>query len=102
MNSGGSKEFWFVLTPESLSWFKDDTLDEKKYMVPLSGDLKLRSQEKKSVFGAHFSFQIFNQETRNVYKEKGQNPVISKRVKITEYQFEYVRNPLYRITEHLI
>ena len=70
MNSGGSKEFWFVLTPESLSWFKDDTLDEKKYMVPLSGDLKLRSQEKKSVFGAHFSFQIFNQETRNVYKER--------------------------------
>jgi len=69
MMRGGSKEFWFVLTPESLSWFKDDTLDEKKYMVPLSGDLKLRSQEKKSVFGAHFSFQIFNQETRNVYKD---------------------------------
>ena len=69
-------------------------------MVPLSGDLKLRSQEKKSVFGAHFSFQIFNQETRNVYKEKGQNTGIFKR--ITEYQFEYVRNPLYRITEHLI
>ena len=101
MNSGGSKEFWFVLTPESLSWFKDDTLDEKKYMVPLSGDLKLRSQEKKSVFGAHFSFQIFNQETRNVYKEKGQN-TRSLRLKITEYQFEYVINPLYRITEHLI
>ena len=100
MNSGGSKEFWFVLTPESLSWFKDDTLDEKKYMVPLSGDLKLRSQEKKSVFGAHFSFQIFNQETRNVYKEKGQNTGIFKR--ITEYQFEYNRNPFYRITEHLI
>ena len=100
MNSGGSKEFWFVLTPESLSWFKDDTLDEKKYMVPLSGDLKLRSQEKKSVFGAHFSFQIFNQETRNVYKEKGQDTGIFKR--ITEYQFEYNRNPFYRITEHLI
>ena len=69
-------------------------------MVPLSGDLKLRSQEKKSVFGAHFSFQIFNQETRNVYKEKGQNTGIFKR--ITEYQFEYNRNPFYRITEHLI
>ena len=53
-------------------------------MVPLSGDLKLRSQEKKSVFGAHFSFQIFNQETRNVYKEKGQNTGIFRRVKITE------------------
>ena len=100
MNSGGSKEFWFVLTPESLSWFKDDTLDEKKYMVPLSGDLKLRSQEKKSVFGAHFSFQIFNQETRNVYKERVYNTDIFKRVKITV--FEHVRNPLYRITEHLI
>ena len=53
-------------------------------MVPLSGDLKLRSQEKKSVFGAHFSFQIFNQETRNVYKEMGLNTDLFKRVKITE------------------
>ena len=63
-------------------------------MVPLSGDLKLRSQEKKSVFGAHFSFQIFNQETRNVYKVKGQNK--------KKTAFELVKNSLYRITEHLI
>ena len=38
-------------------------------MVPLSNDLKLRSAEKKSVFGAHYTFQIYNQETRNVYKD---------------------------------
>ena len=38
-------------------------------MIQLTSDLKLRSEEKKSVFGAHFTFQVFNTETRNVYKD---------------------------------
>ena len=42
-------------------------------MVPLNNDLKLRTMEKKSVFGAHFNFSIFNQETRNVYKGEDSN-----------------------------
>ena len=58
-----------MLTSESISWYKDEEEKEKKYMVPLSNDLKLRSAEKKSVFGAHYTFQIYNQETRNVYKD---------------------------------
>ena len=37
MMRGGSKEFWFVLTAESVSWFKDDEEKEKKYMIPLTG-----------------------------------------------------------------
>lgn len=38
-------------------------------MVTLCSDHKLRSEEKKSVFGAHFTFQIFNTEQRNMYKD---------------------------------
>uniref|UniRef100_A0A8C3UJW3 Dynamin stalk domain-containing protein n=1 Tax=Catharus ustulatus TaxID=91951 RepID=A0A8C3UJW3_CATUS len=30
---GGSKEYWFVLTAESLSWYKDEEEKEKKYML---------------------------------------------------------------------
>jgi len=52
-----------------LSWYKDDTLEEKKYSVSLSSNLKLKQIEKKSVFGAHHNFQIFNEESRNVYKD---------------------------------
>ena len=37
MIRGGSKEFWFVLTAESLSWYKDDEEKDKKYMVQLTG-----------------------------------------------------------------
>ena len=52
-----------------MSWYKDDTLDEKKYTISLSPSLKLKQVEKKSVFGAHHNFQIFNEEARNVYKD---------------------------------
>lgn len=27
---GGSKEYWFVLTAESLSWYKDDEVRNEK------------------------------------------------------------------------
>lgn len=27
---GGAKEYWFVLTAESLSWYKDDEVSEFK------------------------------------------------------------------------
>ena len=57
------------MTTESLSWYKDDTLEEKKYTVILGPSIKLRQIEKKSVFGAHHNFQIYNEESRNVYKD---------------------------------
>ncbi|XP_063332717.1 dynamin-2 isoform X1 [Pelmatolapia mariae] len=64
---GGSKEYWFVLTAESLSWFKDDEEKEKKYMLPLD-NLKLRDVEKGFMSSKHV-FAIFNTEQRNVYKD---------------------------------
>lgn len=44
---GGSKDYWFVLTSESISWFKDEEERDKKYMLPLDG-LKLRDVEQVS------------------------------------------------------
>ncbi|XP_071155843.1 dynamin-1-like isoform X3 [Mytilus edulis] len=64
---GGSKEFWFVLTTESLSWFKDEEEKEKKFMIPLDG-LKIRDMEG-GLFSHKNMFAIFNPEARNVYKD---------------------------------
>ncbi|KAM7410307.1 hypothetical protein PAMA_001650 [Pampus argenteus] len=64
---GGAKEYWFILTAESLSWFKDDEEKEKKYMLPLD-NLKLRDVEK-GFMSSKFIFAIFNTELRNVYKD---------------------------------
>merc|ERR1711962_1446850 len=44
MLKGGAKDYWFVLTSESLSWFKDEEEKDKKYMLALDG-LKLRDLE---------------------------------------------------------
>uniref|UniRef100_A0A8D3CNT6 Interferon-induced GTP-binding protein Mx n=1 Tax=Scophthalmus maximus TaxID=52904 RepID=A0A8D3CNT6_SCOMX len=64
---GGSKDYWFVLTAESLSWYKDEEEKEKKYMLPLD-NLKLRDVEK-GFMSSKQVFAIFNTEQRNVYKD---------------------------------
>uniref|UniRef100_A0A8C6LWV2 Interferon-induced GTP-binding protein Mx n=1 Tax=Nothobranchius furzeri TaxID=105023 RepID=A0A8C6LWV2_NOTFU len=64
---GGAKEFWFILSTESLSWFRDEEEKEKKYMLPLD-NLKLRDVEK-GFMSSKFVFAIFNTESRNVYKD---------------------------------
>ncbi|XP_053320807.1 dynamin-2 isoform X5 [Spea bombifrons] len=64
---GGSKEYWFILTAESLSWYKDEEEKEKKYMLPLD-NLKIRDVEKGFMSNKHI-FGIFNTEQRNVYKD---------------------------------
>ncbi|XP_038208568.1 dynamin isoform X11 [Zerene cesonia] len=64
---GGSRDYWFVLTSESISWFKDEEEREKKYMLPLDG-LKLRDLEQGFMSRRHM-FALFNPEGRNVYKD---------------------------------
>ncbi|XP_059414772.1 dynamin-3 isoform X3 [Carassius carassius] len=61
---GGSKEYWFILTAESLSWYKDEEEKEKKYMLPLD-NLKLRDVEKGFMSTKHI-FAVFNTEQRSV------------------------------------
>ena len=64
---GGSKDFWFVLTTESLAWFKDEEEKDKKYMLQLD-QLKIRDMES-GLFSKRHSFALFSQDSRNVYKE---------------------------------
>ncbi|XP_041370307.1 dynamin-1-like isoform X6 [Gigantopelta aegis] len=64
---GGSKDFWFILSAETLSWYKDEQEKDKKYMLSLD-NLKLRDLES-SIFSRHPTFAIFNTESRNVYKD---------------------------------
>ncbi|XP_023248240.1 dynamin isoform X3 [Copidosoma floridanum] len=64
---GGSRDYWFVLTSESISWFKDEEEREKKYMLPLD-NLKLRDLEQGFMSRRHL-FALFNPEGRNVYKD---------------------------------
>ncbi|XP_067368538.1 dynamin 3a isoform X2 [Channa argus] len=64
---GGAKEYWFILTAESLSWFRDDEEKEKKYMLPLD-NLKLRDVEK-GLMSSKCVFALVNTEFRNVYKD---------------------------------
>ncbi|CAH0385813.1 unnamed protein product [Bemisia tabaci] len=64
---GGSRDYWFVLTSENISWFKDEEEREKKYMLPLDG-LKLRDVEQGFMSRRH-TFALFNPEGRNVYKD---------------------------------
>ncbi|XP_029300755.1 dynamin-1a isoform X1 [Cottoperca gobio] len=64
---GGAKEYWFVLTAESMSWYKDDEEKEKKYMLQVD-NLKLRDVEK-GFMSSKQIFALFNTEQRNVYKD---------------------------------
>lgn len=64
---GGSRDYWFVLTSESLSWFKDEEEKDKKYMLPLDG-LKIRDLDAGFMSKRHM-FAMFNPDQRNVYKD---------------------------------
>uniref|UniRef100_A0A0K0CV33 dynamin GTPase n=2 Tax=Strongyloidea TaxID=27829 RepID=A0A0K0CV33_ANGCA len=63
----GSKDCWFVLMSDSLSWFKDDEEKEKKYMLPLDG-IKLRDIESGFMSRQH-KFALFYQDGKNIYKD---------------------------------
>ena len=49
---GGSRDYWFVLTSESISWFKDEEEKDKKYMLPLDG-LKIKVNLIHCFIGSH-------------------------------------------------
>ncbi|XP_046448861.1 dynamin-like isoform X13 [Daphnia pulex] len=64
---GGSRDYWFVLSSETLSWYKDDEEKDKKYMLNLDG-LKLRDIEQGFMSRRH-AIGLFNKDGRNVYKD---------------------------------
>ncbi|XP_072289032.1 dynamin-1-like [Eucyclogobius newberryi] len=73
---GGAKDYWFVLTAEALSWYKDDEEKEKKYMLPVD-HLKLKDIEKSFMSSKHI-FALFNPDHRNVYKDYRQLELASE------------------------
>ncbi|KAF8781557.1 Dynamin like protein [Argiope bruennichi] len=64
---GGSRDYWFVLTSETLSWYKDEEEKDKKYMLQLDG-LQVKDIESGFMSKRH-TFALFNPENRNVYKD---------------------------------
>merc|ERR1712025_1547996 len=64
---GGSRDYWFVLSSESISWFKDEEEKDKKFMLPLD-QLKLRDVESTFMSRRHM-FQLYSSEGRNVFKD---------------------------------
>lgn len=68
LNSVRSKEFWFVLTAEQLTWYKDDEEREVKFQLPLEG-LKIAEVEDSGLMKRKNTFSIFNPDRRNVYKD---------------------------------
>ncbi|KAK0403732.1 hypothetical protein QR680_017093 [Steinernema hermaphroditum] len=63
----GSRDFWFVLTSENLSWYKDEEEREKKYMLPLDG-IKLRDVDASFMSRQH-KFALFYPDGKNIYKD---------------------------------
>ncbi|KAF5403761.1 Dynamin GTPase [Paragonimus heterotremus] len=65
---GGSRYFWFVLTADTLRWYKDDEEREVKYVLQLDG-LKHRSGDT-GFFSKRPTFILFHPDPKtNVYKD---------------------------------
>jgi len=64
---GGSKDYWFVLTAESLSWYKDQEEKDKKFMLPIDG-LKIRDVEA-GFMSRRNTFSLFYSDQKNIYKD---------------------------------
>uniref|UniRef100_A0A3Q4GQ61 Interferon-induced GTP-binding protein Mx n=1 Tax=Neolamprologus brichardi TaxID=32507 RepID=A0A3Q4GQ61_NEOBR len=98
---GGAKEYWFVLTAESLSWYKDDEEKEKKYMLQVD-NLKLRDVEKGFMSSKHI-FALFNTEQRNVYKDYRQLELACESQEdVDAWKASFLRAGVYpeRVTNH--
>uniref|UniRef100_A0A3Q3ID99 Interferon-induced GTP-binding protein Mx n=1 Tax=Monopterus albus TaxID=43700 RepID=A0A3Q3ID99_MONAL len=91
---GGAKEYWFVLTAETLSWYKDDEEKEKKYMLPVD-NLKLKDIEKSFMSSKHV-FALFNTEHRNVYKDYRQLELASEsQEEVDSWKASFLRAGVY-------
>uniref|UniRef100_A0A8C9Y4G6 Dynamin n=1 Tax=Sander lucioperca TaxID=283035 RepID=A0A8C9Y4G6_SANLU len=91
---GGAKEYWFVLTAETLSWYKDDEEKDKKYMLPVD-NLKLKDIEKSFMSSKHI-FALFHNEHRNVYKDSRQLELASEsQEEVDSWKASFLRAGVY-------
>jgi len=63
---GGAKEFWFVLTTNHLTWYKDDEEKDKKESIAME-NMKIRNIEKN--FGNKPGLSLFSTSARYIYKD---------------------------------
>uniref|UniRef100_A0A915M8N3 Dynamin n=1 Tax=Meloidogyne javanica TaxID=6303 RepID=A0A915M8N3_MELJA len=95
----GSRECWFVLTSESLSWFKDDEEKEKKYMLPLDG-IKLKDLEAGFMSRQH-KFALFYPDGKNIYKDYKELELSAKNLDDVEaWKASFLRAGVYPEKDH--
>ncbi|KAK3733066.1 hypothetical protein QZH41_008407 [Actinostola sp. cb2023] len=66
----GSKEYWFVLTAETIAWYRDEDEQEAKYQLRVD-NLRLRDVEA-GFMSKKVTFALFNPDTKNVFKDHKQ------------------------------
>ncbi|XP_003386672.1 PREDICTED: dynamin-1-like isoform X2 [Amphimedon queenslandica] len=75
---GSSREYWFVLTSESLTLFRDSEEKEQKYSLRLE-DMKVRDIESgRFSIGKKYAFAIYYTTGRNVYKDQDQLQLVAQ------------------------
>lgn len=91
---GGSKEFWFVLNTEALTWYKDNEEKEKRYVLLLDG-LKIRDVET-GFFGKKHVFALLYPDGRNVYKDYKQLELCAESSELVEcWKASFLRAGVY-------
>lgn len=75
---GSSREYWFVLTSESLSWYKDEEEKEQKYSLRLE-DMKVRDVEAgRFSIGKKHMFAVYYTSSKFTYKDKEQLELLAQ------------------------
>ena len=67
MSSVKAKEFWFTLTSDTLTWYKDDEEKEVKYQLPLDG-VRVVEAEDTGMFKRKFTFCLVHPMKKAIFK----------------------------------
>ncbi|CAI8032483.1 Dynamin-1 [Geodia barretti] len=75
---GSTREYWFVLSSDSLTWYKDNEEKEQKYSLRLE-DMRVRDIEAgRFSIGKKHVFALFYTTGKNVYKDKDQLEMVAQ------------------------
>lgn len=90
----GSKEYWFTLSAESLSWFKDETERELKYQLRLD-NCKVKDLDS-GFMSRRFYFAIFNPDARNLFKDYKQLELSAESTEVVDsWKASFLRAGVY-------
>lgn len=102
MSAVRSKEFWFVLTADSLSWYKDEEEKEQKFLLPLD-DLKLVVVEDAGFLKKKNVLQLFNTTKKNVYKNyETLDMVLASQDDVEAWQASFLRAGVFPINAEAV